>query len=110
MEILIRDEGPVKIVELVGRLDTTTSPDADAEIDKLILAGAGNIAINLEKLEYLSSSGLRVFLGGVKRMMANGGKVALCNPNALVMEILQHSGFDSILDIKTTLEEALESM
>ena len=110
MEIKNYEKDEVSVVELIGNLDTSTSPEAEAKVNELLDGGARKMVIDLEKTDYLSSSGLRVFLGAAKRMMANGGKVALCNPNALVMEILQHSGFDSILDIKTTLEEALESM
>ena len=110
MEIKTHEMDDVKVVDLIGNLDTSTSPQAEARINELLDAGTSKMVINLEQIDYLSSSGLRVFLRAAKRMMANGGSVALCNPNALVMKILQHSGFDSILDIKTSLKEALELM
>ena len=110
METKTYEKDEVSVVALIGNLDTSTSPEAEAKVNELLDGGVRKMVIDLEKTDYLSSSGLRVFLGAAKRMMANGGKVVLCNPNELVMEILQHSGFDSILEIKTSLEEALESM
>lgn len=108
MEIETNEIDGVQVVDLIGKLDTITSPDAETKINELLNAGAQKMVINLERIDYLSSSGLRVFLGAAKKMMATGGKVALCNPNALVSEILQHSGFDTILEIKPTLKEALQ--
>jgi anti-sigma B factor antagonist len=110
MEIKTHEMNDIRVVDLIGNLDTSTSPEAESSINQLLDDGTKKMVINLEKIDYLSSSGLRVFLGAAKRMMATGGKVALCNPNNLVMEILQHSGFDSIIDIKATLDEAVESM
>ena len=110
MEIKTHEMNDIRVVDLIGNLDTSTSPDAEAKINELLDAGASKLVINLEKIDYLSSSGLRVFLGAAKRMMASGGKVVLCNPNALVSEILQHSGFDTILEIKASLEEAVKNM
>ena len=110
MEVKIHEKEGVSIVDLIGNLDTSTSPDAESKINDLLDTGASKLVINLEKTDYMSSSGLRVFLGAAKRMMASGGKVVLCSPNELVSEILQHSGFDTILDIKPSLEEALNSM
>ena len=110
MEVKIYEKDGVSIVDLTGNLDTSTSPDAESKINALLDTGVSKLVINLEQTAYMSSSGLRVFLGAAKRMMASGGKVALCNPNALVSEILQHSGFDSIITIKPSLEEAVESM
>ena len=110
MEIKTHEMNDVRVVDLIGNLDTSTSPDAEAKINELLDAGASKLLINLGKIDYLSSSGLRVFLGAAKRMMASGGSVALCSPNTLVMEILQHSGLDAFLEIKPSLDEAVNSM
>ena len=110
MEIKNYEKDEVSVVALIGNLDTSTSPEAEAKVNELLDGGARKMVIDLEKTDYLSSSGLRVFLGAAKRMMASGGKVVLCNPNSLVKEILEHSGFDSIIEIKPSLDEALERL
>jgi anti-sigma B factor antagonist len=110
MEIKTHEKEDVKVVDLIGNLDTATSPEAEASINELLEAGTTRLVINLEKTDYMSSSGLRVFLGTTKKLMASGGKVVLCNPNSLVNEILEHSGFNTIIEIKPTLDDALESV
>jgi anti-anti-sigma factor len=110
MEIRTHEKNNVSVLELIGNLDTSTSPEAESKVNELLDSGVTKLVINLEKTDYLSSSGLRVFLGAAKKAMAIGGKVALCSPNTLVKEILQHSGFDSIIDIRYSLEEAVQNM
>ena len=110
MEVNIRETDDCKVVDLIGNLDTGTSPETEAEINKLLDAGVKKIVINLEKTNYLSSSGLRVFLGTAKKLTASGGVVKLCCPNDVVKEILDISGFSTILDVKATEEEAINDI
>ena len=110
MEIRIKEIGDIRVVNIVGQLDTSTSPEAEAEIGKLLDDAQKKIIINLEELSYLSSSGLRVFLGTAKKLMATGGTVKLCCPNDVVNEILEISGFNTILDVRNTEEEAISEM
>ena len=110
MEIKIKEINEVMVVGIEGKLDTSTSPEAEAEIGKLLDDGQKKIIINLENLNYLSSSGLRVFLGTAKKLMATGGTVKLCCPNDVVKDILDISGFSTILDVRNTEEEALNEM
>jgi len=108
MEVKIREINDVQVVDLIGNLDTGTSPEAETEISKLLDEGVKKIIINLEKTDYLSSSGLRVFLGTAKKLTATGGAVKLCCPNDVVKEILEISGFTTILDVRASEEEALK--
>ena len=110
MEIKIKEVGDIRVAYIVGKLDTSTSPEAEAKIGELLNAGVNKIVINLEELSYLSSSGLRVFLGTAKKLMAIGGTVKLCCPNAVVKEILEISGFNTILDVRKTEEVAISEM
>jgi anti-sigma B factor antagonist len=68
------------------------------------------MVINLEETRYVSSAGLRIFLATAKKMTASNGAVKLCCPNEVVQEILDISGFSTILDVKKTEEEALNAL
>ncbi len=68
------------------------------------------MVINLEETKYVSSAGLRIFLATAKKMTAREGAVKLCCPNEVVQEILDISGFSTILDVKKTEEEALAAL
>ena len=83
---------------LEGRLDTTTAPDLEAEL-KSSLGGVTELAIDLEKLEYISSAGLRVLLSAQK-IMSRQGDMKLFHVNETLMEIFEVTGFSDILTIE----------
>lgn len=110
LEVNANEVNEVVIVKLLGNLDTNTAPDAETEINKWLENGAQKMVINLEQTNYVSSAGLRIFLATAKKITAAGGVVKLCMANEVVQEILDISGFSTILDVKKTEEEALASL
>lgn len=110
LEVNANEVNDVVIVKLLGSLDTNTAPDAETEINKWLENGALKMIINLEQTNYVSSAGLRIFLATAKKITASTGAVKLCCPNEVVQEILDISGFSTILDVKKTEEEALASI
>jgi anti-sigma B factor antagonist len=108
MEINIRESDNIKIMDLNGNLDTNTAPDVESQLSRLIDKGTNNILINLEKLEYISSAGLRVFLATGKRIKSVGGKFELCHLNETVQEVFDMSGFSTILNVYKDENEALK--
>jgi anti-anti-sigma factor len=60
-------------------------------------------------MNYISSSGLRVFLVAQKKVLSLNGKLILCNMQPTIQEIFRISGFSNLFRIFDTLEEALES-
>lgn len=83
---------------LVGRLDTTTAPELEAEV-KESLEGVSKLVFDFEKLEYISSAGLRVLLAAQKLMMKQGSMV-IKNVNETINEIFDVTGFSDILTIE----------
>lgn len=83
---------------LEGRLDTITSPELEEEL-KASLEGAQALVLDFEKLEYISSAGLRVLLSAQKTM-AKRGEMKLTHVNETVMEIFEVTGFADILTIE----------
>ena len=83
---------------LDGRVDTTTAPQLEQEI-KGSLDGVAELILDFEKLDYISSAGLRVLLSAQK-VMNKQGEMKLCHVNETVMEILDVTGFSDILTIE----------
>ena len=110
LEVNTNEVNDVVIVNLLGNLDTNTAPDAEDEINKWLENGALKMIINLEQTNYVSSAGLRIFLATAKKITASGGVLKLCGANDVVQEILDISGFSTILDVKKTEEEALAAL
>ena len=108
MELTVGDAGAVKIVRIEGKLDTQTSPDAEARLTQLIDAGARKVVVNFERLAYISSAGLRILLAAAKRLRASGGELRVCSLSDLVQEVYDISGFDTILSVSKSEAEALD--
>ena len=98
MNIKKTEEGTSLLLELEGRLDTATSPELEAVISEKI-DGLTELTLDFEKLDYISSSGLRVLLSAQKKMNANG-KMTVKNVNETVGEIFDITGFSDILTIE----------
>lgn len=98
------------IIEVNGRLDTSSYSQLEEKINEVMNAHEKNIVIDLENMEYVSSSGLRVFLMTLKRMKAVGGKFHLCNLRTNVKEIFEIAGFSSIFSIFESKEKAINGL
>lgn len=85
-------------ISLEGRLDTTTAPQLEAEL-KHSLGDVTNLVLDFQKLEYLSSAGLRVILAAQKTMNKQG-KMVIRNVNEAIMEVFEITGFVDILTIE----------
>ncbi len=85
-------------VALEGRLDTTTAPQLEAEL-KDDLPGVTGLVMDFEKLEYISSAGLRVLLSAQK-VMNKQGAMKLIHVNDVINEIFEVTGFSDILNIE----------
>ena len=109
MKLEVRDSNDVKILEFEGNLDTNTSPDAEATINELIESGSIMLLANFEKLNFISSAGLRVLLATAKKLRGTGGDLRICALNPTVQEVFDISGFGSILSVYHSESEALSS-
>ena len=108
MEILVKTVKGVKVLAFQGNLDTQTSPDSERQLNQLIEDGETKFLVNLEKLDYISSAGLRVLLATAKKLKAIGGELRVCSLNEIVAEVFDISGFDLILTVLPNESEALE--
>ena len=98
MTIEIKRNAEETIIELVGRLDTTTAPALDKTINEDI-ADTKNLVLDVKGLEYISSAGLRVLLGAQKKMQKIGS-MKVTNVCEEVMEVFEMTGFADILTIE----------
>lgn len=90
--------GSCLTVTVSGRLDTTTAPTLEAEINQSI-QGVTELVLDFAALEYLSSAGLRVLLLAQKAMNKQG-EMVIRNVNETVTEIFEVTGFIDILTIE----------
>ena len=98
MTIEIKRNGEETVIELVGRLDTTTAPALDKTINNDV-EEAKNLVLDFKSLEYISSAGLRVLLGTQKKMQKIGS-MKVINVCEEIMEVFEMTGFADILTIE----------
>ena len=108
MQISVKTTNEVKVLAFEGKLDTQTSPDVQQQLTRLIEEGETKILVNLEKVDYISSAGLRVLLVVAKQLKTTDGELRICSLNEVVKEVFDISGFDMILPISASESEALE--
>lgn len=98
MNIIKATEGTTLNLALEGRLDTTTAPQLEAEL-KGSMDSITELNMDFEKLEYLSSAGLRVILAAQKTMNKQG-KMVIRHVNETIREVFEVTGFIDILTIE----------
>lgn len=91
-------KGTELIISLEGRLDTITAPELEKELNAS-LNGVQALSFDFDKLEYISSAGLRVLLAAQKCMNKQGTMVVR-NVNETISEIFEVTGFNDILTIQ----------
>ena len=91
------DAGKAELA-LIGRLDTVSAPQLEGELQAL-LPGLTELTLDLKQLDYISSAGLRVLLSTHKTMLRQG-KMTVKNPNEVVAEIFDVTGFSGILNLQ----------
>lgn len=98
MEIII-NHGQNLTIKLVGRLDTTTSPELDKKFKEETVEEK-LVVLDFSDLEYISSAGLRVLLAMKKSLDSQEKELEIHNVNAVVKEVFSVTGFINILNIK----------
>ena len=86
-------------LKLHGRLETVTAPQLQQVVEQE-LKDINELLLDMEKLEYVSSAGLRVLLMASRKMKAKKGSMKLYHVNEDIMEVFEITGFNEFLDIR----------
>ena len=100
MEINIQNNSNGLTASLVGRLDTPAAVNAQKDFQSLIENADKTIVLDCTHLEYISSSGLRLFLAVRKEAQSKNGKVIIENINEEIRKVFMMTGFFNLFDIK----------
>ena len=110
MNLNVKRVNNVVVVYLAGRLDVHLSAEIEKEINKIIQNEPDtHILINLNDVEYMSSSGLRIFVSTMRLLKEQKRLLKLCNMNSAVKKIFEVVELMDMFDVHETEEEALKS-
>lgn len=99
MDINIKEENGGFVAMFDGRLDTPAAVKAQQDMTPLMENADKEITLDCEKLEYISSSGLRLFLALRKEASTKGGKVVIKNINDEIKKVFMMTGFFNLFTI-----------
>jgi anti-sigma B factor antagonist len=109
MEVRINERPGFVLVEISGRVDTSSAPELEKEINRLIGEGKRAILLKMSDVAYISSGGLRVLLATAKKLRGEKDRMGLCCLSPEVNKILKLAGFTSIFTIYSSEGEAVDS-
>ncbi len=100
MKIDVKQDGEIFVVELEGRMDTNTSPEFQKEMETYYSREGFKMILDFDKLDFVSSAGLRVLLLIQKKSKALNGSLVIKNVKPEIQEVFDMTGFSDILTIE----------
>lgn len=108
MEIIEKKLGDINLLSVSGRLDAYCSTEMEKSLELLINAGQTRLVVDLAKLDYISSSGLRVFLAALKKARKQQGDIKMSCMKPPIREVFDMAGFSQLFNIFDTEDEAVK--
>ena len=109
MSLNIEDKGTVKVVSLVGKLDVNLSVSIEAELEQLVESGSHYLILELSGIEYLSSSGIRVFISIMRKIKDKNGRLVLACVPDIIKKILKTVELEDIFEVYDSVDDAVAS-
>ncbi|CAG36622.1 STAS domain-containing protein [Desulfotalea psychrophila] len=110
MEITISKDNNILVTNLSGKLNSTTVTKLEESLRQHTSPPLSHLVLNCQDLEYISSAGLRIVLSLTKTFAKTDWHFTICCLQEHVLEVFEMSGFDSLVTIKTSQEEAKEKL
>jgi anti-sigma B factor antagonist len=109
MKITEKKINDIEVIAISGRIDVISAKDLETFVNSTIDNNNSRIVFDLEDTEYISSSGLRIFLAALKRLKKENGEMRLASPQPTIRNILDISGLSNIFVINPNLKDAMDS-
>lgn len=109
MDINIKTVEQVAIVEISGDIDGKTAPQAQAQVLPLIQPNC-KVLINMSRVDYMSSAGLRMMLSIHRQASGNKGQLVLVGLSEDIKDTMSATGFLNFFIIQDTLEAGLAAL
>jgi len=101
-------EGDFAVIHLEGAVDAHTAPQFEEAVQKVIDEGQNKIVVDCEKLSYISSAGLGVFMGFVEELREAGGDIKICGLTEKVKQPFEILGFETLFHFCPDVVQAKE--
>ncbi len=109
MEIEVKSLKKVDIVTLSGRLDSSNATDFDNALKDILSKKRHNLVLDLAKLDYMSSAGLRAMVAALKTARSHSGDVIVAQPNERIVDTLKLVGFHTLFKQYDNVLDAVDA-
>lgn len=109
LEFQVSEIAQVTLIEVTGRVDGLSAEELRQALAEEIQRGAKRVVLDLSRVSYMSSAGLRELVAAYRRLQEQGGDLRLAQPSSRVQDVLEMSGLDTIFQIFSTQSDAVGS-
>jgi anti-sigma B factor antagonist len=102
-------DGPFEIIEVGGEIDVYTAPRLREVIVAAIEEGHTRLVIDVEKVDFLDSTGLGVLVGALKKVRADGGTLDIVCTQERILKIFDITGLDKVFGLHRTVAQAISA-
>jgi anti-sigma B factor antagonist len=109
LDLNVHKEGDHAVLEVGGEIDVYTAPKLREKLIELVSEGSYHIVVDLEKVDFLDSTGLGVLVGGLKRVRNHEGTLQLVCTQEKILKIFRITGLTKVFPIHTSVADAVAS-
>jgi anti-sigma B factor antagonist len=107
LSLSTRTEGERTVIEVGGEIDVYTAPKLREQLVDLVADGNYDLVVDMQRVDFLDSTGLGVLVGGLKRVRAHDGSLRLVCSQERILKIFRITGLTKVFPIHASLDEAL---
>ncbi|MEU6398835.1 anti-sigma factor antagonist [Streptomyces cinnamoneus] len=109
LSLSTRTVGDRTVVEVGGEIDVYTAPKLREQLVELVNDGSYHLVVDMERVDFLDSTGLGVLGGGLKRVRAHEGSLRLVCNQERILKIFRITGLTKVFPIHTTVDDAVNA-
>ena len=107
LDLNVREDGSYSVLEVAGEIDVYTAPKLREKLIELVNEGKFHLVVDLEKVDFLDSTGLGVLVGGLKRVRNHDGALELVCTQDKILKIFRITGLTKVFSIHASVADAI---
>jgi anti-sigma B factor antagonist len=107
LSLSTRSEGDRTVVEVAGEIDVYTAPRLREQLVDLVADGKYHLVVDMERVDFLDSTGLGVLVGALKRVRTHDGELALVCTQPRILKVFEITGLTKVFPMHRSVDEAV---
>ena len=107
LDLKVRRQGDNAVLEVAGEIDVYTAPKLREKLIELVNEGSFHLVVDLERVDFLDSTGLGVLVGGLKRVRNHDGSLKLVCTQEKILKIFRITGLTKVFSIYDSVDDAV---